>query len=424
MTTPVKVLVFAHVPPPLHGQSVMVQALLEGLRGGGHGRFEVHHVDARFSQHQQDIGSVGLRKFTAAIRFCRQAIAARLRHGVRILYYIPAPPKRSAILRDWIVMALCRPFFPAVVLHWHAAGLGRWIHEQSRGGWRARMAARTTRVLLGRTRLSIALSQWGAADVRALDPVETVVIGNGIADPCPGAETELLPRREHRRRELARSLEAGGPRSEFRVCFLGSCTGEKGLWDTLTAVALANAELVRRGAPLTTPLTMVLRVAGEFPRPSDQARFERLLAELTIEHALAPGWCEHVGLVVGPRKRQFLEEADCLCFPTHYKAESFGLVAVEALAFGIPVIASDWRMLPELMALARLPTVPVGDPRALAQALVAAVGRDDPMRLRQVFLDHFTIREHLRHVAEALANLSDTEPSDRKAARSDPPSTL
>jgi hypothetical protein len=30
-----KILVFAHVPPPHHGQSVMVQILLEGLRADG-----------------------------------------------------------------------------------------------------------------------------------------------------------------------------------------------------------------------------------------------------------------------------------------------------------------------------------------------------------------------------------------------------
>jgi len=39
-----KILVFAHVPPPHHGQSVMVQIMLEGLRADP--RFEVHHVDA------------------------------------------------------------------------------------------------------------------------------------------------------------------------------------------------------------------------------------------------------------------------------------------------------------------------------------------------------------------------------------------
>jgi hypothetical protein len=30
-----KILVFSHVPPPHHGQSVMVQIMLEGLRADG-----------------------------------------------------------------------------------------------------------------------------------------------------------------------------------------------------------------------------------------------------------------------------------------------------------------------------------------------------------------------------------------------------
>jgi hypothetical protein len=40
-----KILFFAHVPPPHHGQSVMVKIMLEGLRADP--RFKVHHVDAR-----------------------------------------------------------------------------------------------------------------------------------------------------------------------------------------------------------------------------------------------------------------------------------------------------------------------------------------------------------------------------------------
>jgi len=38
---------FSHVPPPHHGQSVMVQIMLEGVRADP--RVEAHHVDARAS---------------------------------------------------------------------------------------------------------------------------------------------------------------------------------------------------------------------------------------------------------------------------------------------------------------------------------------------------------------------------------------
>lgn len=401
MPAPVKILVFAHVPPPLHGQSLMVQLILDGLRGGEFGDFEVHHVDARFSGSHEEIGTGSLLKFFRALRFCFQAVSIRIRHGVKIFFYIPAPPKASAIIRDWLVLALCRPFFPVRVFYWQAAGLGAWTLEQARGGLAMRMAAGLNRLLLGRHALSIALSEWGVNDLRPFTPSRTVVAWNGVDDPCPDFDHRLLPVRLQRQADHRRCMDRCGFPAEFHVCFLGSCTGEKGLWEALEAVALANDNLTRRGIPLAVKL----RVAGEFPRPADREYFHRRVGELTSAHRLPPGWCDFAGVVQGRQKLDFLEWGDCLCFPTHYQAESFGLVAIEALAFGIPPVCTEWRMLPEIMALAGLPTTPVGRPELLAKAILDAVHRDSPVRLRQVFLDHFTARVHLQKLAGALASL-------------------
>src|SRR6185369_17806399 len=140
-----KVLVFAHTPPPLHGQSYMVQLMLEGF-GGDHrtGRrsgqgessgsstpqdfgIECYHVNARLSHNLEDIGDVRLGKFILLLMYCLQAIWCRFRYGVTNFYYVPAPGKRSALYRDWLVMFICRPFFKQVILHWHAAGLAKWL---------------------------------------------------------------------------------------------------------------------------------------------------------------------------------------------------------------------------------------------------------------------------------------------------------
>ena len=57
----------------------------------------------------------------------------------------------------------------------------------------------------------------------------------------------------------------------------------------------------------------------------------------------------YAGFVFGPAKQRILTESDCFCFPTYYYAESFGLVLVEAMAFGLPVITTRWRSIPELL---------------------------------------------------------------------------
>jgi glycosyltransferase involved in cell wall biosynthesis len=378
----------------------MVELMLEGLRSGRFGEFEIHHIDARFSDTMEEIGGKGLAKVLRALRFSARAIRLRLSHGVTTFYYVPAPPKPAAMARDWLVLALCRPFFPRLILHWHAVGLGAWTLEaESRGGLKNKLAAFLNRRLLGRHHRSLVLTDWGRADAAPFAPHDVAVVGNGIADPCPDFTESLLERRRKRVADLRLAMASGGVGETFRVCFLGHCTAEKGLWEAMRGVALVADELRSRGLPLTIQLD----VAGEFPTPDDRLMFDQLKRSFGDEFRLPEDWIRHSGFVGGPAKRLFLERADCLCFPTRYSAESFGLVAAEALAFGIPPVTSDWRMLPELMASVGLPVAEAGNPESLAAQLLAAIGRDDPARLREAFLSRFTAEAHLRNLATALA---------------------
>src|SRR5687767_7825796 len=94
-----KLLVFAHVPPPLHGQSYMVKLLLDGF--GGDCRttpkeawedreIQCFHINTRYSETVEDIGSFRIGKIFLLLRYCLAAIYCRFRHGVRTFYYVPA----------------------------------------------------------------------------------------------------------------------------------------------------------------------------------------------------------------------------------------------------------------------------------------------------------------------------------------------
>jgi glycosyltransferase involved in cell wall biosynthesis len=379
--------------------------MLDGLHREGRNDIIIHHVDARFSDNMEEIGSGSLRKIFKVIRFCGQAILIRMRHGPMIFYYVPAPPKLSAIYRDWLVLLLCRPFFSFVVLHWHAVGLGNWaVSSGETGSVNHNARALLTRLLLLRHQRSLVLTEWGREDVAPFKPKEVIVVPNGIPDPCPDFDTTLLTHRRSRRAVLATAL-AGGSDAVACISYLGHCTAQKGLWDAMAAVALAIVKLRRDHSPLR----LLLKVAGEFPSEADRTHFASLKKELETAYQLSDDWVEHIGFVGGVDKRRFFEQADCLCFPTYYQAESFGLVAVEALAFGIPPVTSDWRMLPEIMAEAGLPVCRTGDPESLADGLLTALGRDQPEQLRAVFLAHFTAKIHLQHLLEAIKHPPDID---------------
>src|SRR5580698_8543937 len=133
-----KLLVFAHVPPPYHGQSAAVQQMLKHFGGNrrkskfrreppNHYGIECYHVNARLSKTLEDVGEFQFRKFDQILFYCLQAIWCRFRYGVKTLYYVPAPGKTVALYRDWLVMFFCRPFFERIIFHWHGSGLAKWL---------------------------------------------------------------------------------------------------------------------------------------------------------------------------------------------------------------------------------------------------------------------------------------------------------
>jgi glycosyltransferase involved in cell wall biosynthesis len=430
-----KLLVFAHTPPPHHGQSYMVQLMLEGF--GGDRRkgpkpepssignsanrafgVECYQVNARLSKKLEDIGDFRVGKFFLLLGYCAEAIWCRYRYGVKNLYYIPSPGKPSALYRDWLVMMLCRPFFKRVILHWHAAGLAKWLETV-----RLIRARTMTFRVLRHVDTSIVLSNYNRADAEKLWPKQIKIVGNGIPDPCPRFEQDMLPRRKARlaaRRKLwaGQSLGAderaatGGDPQLFRVLYLAHCMRQKGLFDTLEAVALTNQKL----SAMASPLRLHLTVAGEFISGAEQNEFEQRIAQPDLQlppthqptdnTGLQTGQSvpavEYKGFVSGDRKSEVLAASDCFCFPTYYYAESFGLVVVEAMAFGLQVVCTRWRSLPELLPPDYPGLVEVRAPEQIATAFLGLFELDMAEDLRALFLRRFTLDRFLANLAEAI----------------------
>jgi len=426
-----KLLVFAHTPPPHHGQSYMVQLMLEGFGGdrrhanppvaaGGPKAscgIECYHVNARLSQKLEDIGDLRLNKLVLLLGYCVQAIWCRFRYGVTNLYYIPAPGKRSALYRDWLVMLICRPFFKRVILHWHAAGLARWLELAVTMRWRS-----LTYRLMKQVDLSIVLSKYNRADAEKLFSRQIRVVSNGISDPCPAFAQELLPRRKARfaaRRRLlsrlpleaAETRHAGAEPHLVRILYLAHCTREKGLFDTLSAVAIANQRLLQRQAPVALRLV----VAGGFVAAETKAEFERRIAQPDLANIVT-----YLGFVSGDQKHQLLREADLFCFPTYYENENQPVNLIEAMAFGLPILTTRWRSLPELFPADYLGLVNVRSPEQAADRLLALMTVETGEELREIFLRHFTLTRHLSAMAEAITQVEAPPPAAVPAAAARP----
>jgi glycosyltransferase involved in cell wall biosynthesis len=105
----------------------------------------------------------------------------------------------------------------------------------------------------------------------------------------------------------------------------------------------------------------------------ERARFKAQAAHLGISDR-----CHFVGRIPPERLADTYRAMDVFAFPSTSAAEAFGLVAVEAMACAIPVVASNLPGVRSVVSDAGI-LVPPGDAPALAAALRRVLA-DAPLR--------------------------------------------
>ena len=397
-----KVLVFAHTPPPFHGQSYMVAQLLQNVGGIDAPDGEdltFYHVNARLSRDIEDIGSWRLGKLILLLGHIFEGWLVWLRYRPDVFYYIPAPAKVSALSRDWLVLLLLAPLFRHAAYHWHGAGLGEWVAEGLRQN---HLRARLTRWLFRGHELSIVMNDYARGEVEVFEPRRIETVANGINDPCPAFESDVLPQRERRLRLRTEGKEGTVP--PFNLLFLGQATASKGLFDSIKAVAQVNARLEASGSPQRIRLT----VAGAFVDRAEEQRFRRRLEEKDLAVTIG-GRAEravmYAGYVDANFKAQLLRDSDALCFASYFPNEVQPVSIVEALAFGLPVLLTRWHGLPSMIPAGLAHLAPPHDAGALAGLLPQLFDEARFTEYRRCYLENYTMAQHCRRMREALLSL-------------------
>ncbi|MFN8441671.1 MAG: glycosyltransferase [Caldilineaceae bacterium] len=159
------------------------------------------------------------------------------------------------------------------------------------------------------------------------------------------------------------------PRQLRQILFTGRIEALKGIDVLLHAVAL-----IRRQQPELLNDVQVTIIGGDptaTRRDPEMARLQDLRCEL--------GLCEIVRFI-GAKEQSSLPfyyaSADIVVMPSHY--ESFGLVALEAMAMGTPVIASDVGGLTHLVRSGQTGyLVPRNEPEALADRIAELLSHEE-----------------------------------------------
>ena len=171
-------------------------------------------------------------------------------------------------------------------------------------------------------------------------------------------------------------------RGEY-LLFLGRLSPDKGAH---RAVAVA----IETGMPL--------KIAGKMQEQKEREYFPEL-----VEPHLVDG-IEYLGEVTHGEKVELLQNARATLFPIEWE-EPFGLVMIESMACGTPVIATRWGAVPEVIDDGRSGII-VDNYRQMAAALDGA-DELDPLELRAYVEEEFSpermVRDYVAAYEAAIA---------------------
>ncbi|MCB1237837.1 MAG: glycosyltransferase family 4 protein [Verrucomicrobiae bacterium] len=271
----------------------------------------------------------------------------RLRRGgpIDVILYPVGGPHLAPLLRDLCLLPLARLCARRVVLHFRAAGLAEAL---------PRLPA-PARFLVGKTYRAcgeaIALTNFGRRDPEAAGiPADRIaVVPNGCED-------------RHRSDfvSIAQIRASGAPLTLLNAGLLCSDKGSPALIEAFAGLTRRFPERSLRlrlaGSPMGDCTTASLRDLAEKHGVGDRVELCGVLEGEALDRAYASG--------------------DLFVFSTVAPFESFGMVLIEAMMWGLPIVATDWRANTEVfgedpggLLADTTPTLAAGLESALATAL-------------------------------------------------------
>lgn len=250
-----------------------------------------------------------------------------LRGRLRLLHVHSA--SRGSFWRKALLCLLARLAGRPYVFHVHSGEFPTWLQARSLP---VRAWVRWT--LRGAARVLVLTPGWATQLQQALGPLRVAVAWNPIALPHG-----LAP--------------AAAPAVPV-VLFLGRLRDKKGVFDLLEAWPRV----------LTACPQARLLLAGDGELAAVAARAEALGVAASVS---LPGWLD------GARKAAALREAAVFVLPSYFEGLPIGVL--EAMAAGVPVVATPVGGLPDLLCDGQdALLVPPGDVAALAAALTRLLG--------------------------------------------------
>ncbi len=364
-----KILLVGQTPPPYGGQAIMQQTALAGK----YKYIKFIHAPMAFSKDMDEVGKFKLTKLFHLIYVIFNIIFLKFRHKIKILYYPPAGPHKIPVYRDMAILISVRWLFNKTVFHFHAGGISKLYKKLTV------LERFFFKKAYFYPDLTIILSEKNPKDGQFIRTKKNIIIPYGIYDHFPKYEN-------HQPEKQAVPV----------LLYVGAIRKSKGVLIFLEALSQLRSSKV----------PFYAKFMGKFESKKFKDKVYSFIQLHNLENQI-----EFTGVKKGNDKWDVFYNSDILCFPSFFNSETFGLVALEAMQFELPVIATLWRGIPSVVKDKKTGfLIPIKDSKALKEKIKLLV-YDEKLREkmgkhgREVFLKKFTLEKYRNNLENIFISI-------------------
>jgi glycosyltransferase involved in cell wall biosynthesis len=354
-----KILFVMQLPPPIHGVSVMNQIIKNSAHINN--LFECDYVNLATAKNVDDLQKSSLRKYFLTLKILVQCKIKMLFNRYDYVY-VTVFPYGFAFFKDAMIVLLARLFFLKPILHLHTYGFKKNSESSS---WRKRFYK-----FVFKNSHVICLSELLIEDIENLHRGEVFILPNGIPK--------------------VNSVNSYDASTEpVTLLYLSNLIKGKGILLIMDAV-----EMLRK-----KNYQFKLRVVGP-EGDVDYKTLERIVAEKNISDVVTL-----VGPKFGEEKYAEFRKAGVFLLPSDY--DTFGLVLLEAMQFGVPCVSTRIGGIPDVIGDGRGVLIDEITAPALAKGIeYLLINKDERKRMSkegfEYFNNNFTIDIFEKRLADIL----------------------
>jgi len=299
-----KILFLSPLPPPHYGASLLCEKCLNILQDSKN--FEIHNIKLNYSRKMNDVGKINFKKIFGIFSVKKQINQELKNFKPGLIYFAPATSGLGLIRDNFFVQLIKKKNF-SIIFHVHSRANSSKSFEKKL----------LKKMFFGER--AIVLGEELVKDVSWIIPKKNIrILSNAIKNEVSVGEfRKILINRKKKKIP--------------NILFLSNMDETKGWFKVLEACNLLKDKKI----------DFKCNFVGAWPSKIEEKRFFDYVSKNNLKEKVF-----YLGKKIGEDKNRIFASSDIFVFPTEYKLETFGLVILEAMMFGLPVIATDIATIP------------------------------------------------------------------------------